>query len=879
MDENALDRTRFNLLEALFARAQEIPAEERPQAIAAWCGGDADLLEDLKELLHSDQDVETKIATAGTQERDARLRHAPNTSIEAWIGRELGPFRIERLLGEGGMGTVFFARRFGGNFEQDVAIKVIARRVYSHADMQQFYAERDALAKMQHPNIARLLDASFAEEGQPYVVMEYIDGIPLHRACDDAFASSAEKLGWIKQLCDAVDSVHRLLILHRDLKPANVLVTTDGMVKLLDFGTAKLLAPEYGDSAMTQAGIRPMTLRYASPEQMAGAPLTTASDVYSLGVVLYRILSGETPDIEQRGNLASPSVARKRAHRPAFCASKRLCGDLDAIVLKAMQPAPEDRYASAGKIAEDIRSAEAFLPISATREGWTGRSLRFARRQWKSVVTTAILLLAMAVGILAVHHQSELERESLARNQHGLAQEQALAHMLLFDFFEQLKSIPGSTNLQRQTVSKATAYLDRIAAAQHNQDAATLREDAVDAYTKMGNLLGNPYEENLGDTQGAIMTLQKAVSLARLLHDQAPNDIPRTEALSIAEQSLGRVYFTSGRPKDALEPMMAAADAAKQIADHPQATSEQMAQSASMFDSLGDLYGLPAAANLNDLGKARIAYEKALALDQRGFAKEPSCLRCQRGVAIESWKLGGITKYSDPSFALSSLRRGLDTIAAMPAAEQTSAKTRRIDNILRDTLGVLQLHMGDPRASLATLAPVHERFSEAIRLDPIDDRARFDRGALNLDIGEAHGALGEWKDAADSYEEALTDATALVEKDESNPQWKTVRARALIGLGNARKHLGDAHGTAQLREGITLAITTAERSDSDADALSLAADSILDHPQLIQDAGGLALRFAEQSIAASGTATKEQKDTLEKAKALAKKNQRVPGGS
>lgn len=870
MNENGTHRTRFHLLEELFARAQELPEEERLPTIAQWCRDDVSLLEELTELLRSDQEVETKIAAAGIQERSTWFRPAPSTSSETWIGRELGPFRIERLLGEGGMGAVFYARRFGGDFEQEVAIKVISRRVYSYADTQQFYAERDALAKMQHPNIARLLDASFTSEGQPYVVMEYVHGRPLQEACDDPASSIAVKLGWVKQLCDAVDSVHRLLILHRDLKPANVLVTHDGPVKLLDFGTAKLLAPEYGDSAMTQAGIRPMTLRYASPEQIAGGSLTTASDIYSLGVILYRILSGETPEVAERGNLAPPSAVRARAHRPPFCASKRLCRDLDAIALKAMQSAPEDRYISVGKIAEEIRAAEGLLPISAIPEGGTARSLRFLRRRWRPVLSVSALLLAMMAGILAVSHQSKLERESIARNQRGLAQEQALAHMLLFDFFEQLKSIPGSTAVQRQTVSEATEYLDHIATAQRNQD-ASLREDAVDAYIKMGNLLGNPYEENLGDMQGAIETLQKAVSLGRLLHDQAPDDVTRAEALSLAEVSLGRVYFTSGKPHEALGPMLVAAEEAGRIADTPHATSAQIAQSASMFDALGDLYGLPGAPNLNDLGKARTAYEKALALHQKGFAQDPLCLRCQRGVAIESWKLGLVTQDSDPAFALASLHRGLDTIASMPTAEQASTRTRRVDNVLRDTLGSLQLHTGDARGSLLTLAPVHERFSESIRLDSIDDRARFDRVVLDLDLGEAHGALGEWKDAASSYEEALTDATLLVQKDKTNPQWETVRARAAIGLGNAQTHLGNARGPEQLREGLALAIAAAERNDSDADALSLAATSILDHSQLVQDAGTLAVRFAAQSIAASGNPTKEQKDTLEKAKAFAKK--------
>jgi serine/threonine protein kinase len=871
MDETRTRRARFTLLEELFACAQKVPLEERLAVIDDWCRGDVQLRDELIELLRSDAAVQTKIAATDIRERSLWSQNERIISYESWVGREIGPFRIERLLGEGGIGAVFYARRFGGEFMQEVAIKLISRRVYSTAAMQQFYAERDALAKLQHPNIARLLDASFTADGQPYVVMEYVDGRCLHETCDDAAFSPTTKLLWMRQLCDAVDSVHRLLILHRDLKPANVLVTSDGVVKLLDFGTAKLLAPELGDSAMTQAGIRPMTPRYASPEQIEGTPLTTASDLYSLGVVFHRILSGEVPEIDQRGELPPPSIVRARRQKPPFCANRRLTRDLDAISRKAMQLKPEDRYASAGAFAEDIRAAEAELPVTANPDAWSDRGIRFILRHRRTVLSVMLLLFAITAGLLAVNHQSELERESIARNQRALAQEQALAHMLLFDFFEQLKSIPGSTSVQRETVYEATEYLDHIAGAHHSSAGAEIKEDAVDAYTKMGNLLGNPYEENLGDTQGAIATLQKAVLLARELHNQSPDNITRAEALSSAEQSLGRLYFTSGKPQDALASMRIAAEGASQVAAHPQATSAQLAQAASMFDSLGDLYGLPGTPNLNDLTKARAAYEEALKLDRKGFVQDPSCLRCQRGIAIQSWKLGLITEDSDPPFAFASLQQGISIIRAMPAAEQASTKTRRVENVLRNTLGALQLHAGDARGSLATLAPVHERFSRAIALDPIDDRARYDRIALDLDLGEAHGALREWQDAVFFFTEALADATILVERDKTNPAWRTVQARAFIGTGNAQTHLGDSQGKAQLRKGLALAISSAERKGSDADALPFAANSILDHPQLVQDARSLAVHFATQSILVSGKPTREQQETLAKARMMVTK--------
>ena len=261
---------RWERLEALFHRALELPEETREPQVRQWCGKEPELLSDVLEMLAADSSVEKLLAS-----HDSSASHAgavlmrPTGTRErtnTWLGRVLGPFEVERELGRGGMGVVYLGRRISGGFTQQVAIKMVSRQLHSAPAMSQFILERDTLARLEHKNIARLLDAGVTNEGTPYVVMEYIEGRQLDQVCDDPALSLQDKLRLMLQLCEAVAYVHRNLILHRDLKPSNVMVNSEGTVKLLDFGTLKLLGPAAElSSEMTQAGMRPMTLRLRQP--------------------------------------------------------------------------------------------------------------------------------------------------------------------------------------------------------------------------------------------------------------------------------------------------------------------------------------------------------------------------------------------------------------------------------------------------------------------------------------------------------------------------------------------------------------------------------------------------------------------------------------
>ena len=318
-------------------------------------------------------------------------------SRESRIGTRIGPYRIVQRIAEGGMGTVYLAER-EDHFKQRVALKTLHPEKVSDTLLQRFYAERQILADLEHPHIARIFDGGAGQGSLPFFVMEYVEGEPFDIAC--AALPLRQKLTLFQKVCDAVHHAHRSLIVHRDLKPSNILVTADGEPKLLDFGIAKLLDPERQGLARSAGppGQGPMTIAFASPEQLDGGPITIGTDIYSLGVLLYLVLSGRHPHHRSGQSLTDLMQAIRCEHpvNPSLVADHglgdRLAGDLDAIALKALSKRPEDRYDSTAQLAEEIQLHLDDLPIRAWRGTWLGRLRKSARRNKLAVVFPLLLL-------------------------------------------------------------------------------------------------------------------------------------------------------------------------------------------------------------------------------------------------------------------------------------------------------------------------------------------------------------------------------------------------------------------------------------------------------------------------------------------------------
>ena len=303
-------------------------------------------------------------------------------------GALIGPYRLVRELGQGGMGVVYLAERADGQFEQRVALKLIKRGMDSDEILRRFLAERQVLARLSHPHIARLLDGGVTAEGQPYFAMEYVDGVPLHHYCEERSLGFEDRLRLFREVCEAVQYAHRSLVVHRDLKPSNILVTSAGETKLVDFGIAKVLYEDVADRSVTRTDQRLMTPEYAAPEQVRGEPVTTATDVYALGAILYQLLTGRPPHQftgRSRGgavphHLRGGPRAAERGPCTRHRRRRRLRGDLDIIVLKALRKDPARRYPSVEALLEDLERHRTGLPVRARPDSVAYRARKFLGR-------------------------------------------------------------------------------------------------------------------------------------------------------------------------------------------------------------------------------------------------------------------------------------------------------------------------------------------------------------------------------------------------------------------------------------------------------------------------------------------------------------------
>ena len=386
-------------VERLFRCASILPPEERADFLQRESSG-ADLRREAASLLeHLGEgltDADAAIASAA-----AALGREPDPD-ERMIGARLGPYKVESIAGHGGMGAVYRATRDDAEFRQQVAIKLVRAVAESPSTLRRFRKERQILARLSHPNIARLLDGGSTPEGVPYLVMEFIEGEPITVWCDRQALGTAERLRLFVRVCEGVEFAHRDLVVHRDLKPANILVTKDGTPKLLDFGIAKLLEPDADDESTTLTGVQVMTPDYASPEQVRGEPVSTSADVYALGLILYELLTGKKA---QRTSGSTPDavatvVCSSEPTAPALL-KPQLAGDLDNIIRMAIRKEPERRYASAGILARDIQRHLDGRPVMARPDTFAYRSVKFVRRN-RMAVAAGVLIAASLAGGLAL---------------------------------------------------------------------------------------------------------------------------------------------------------------------------------------------------------------------------------------------------------------------------------------------------------------------------------------------------------------------------------------------------------------------------------------------------------------------------------------------
>ena len=884
MSQVSNDRLRLRRLEALFHDALALPVGEQEKFMQDSCGNDATLLDDLRSLIR-----------ASLAEARLGRRRATEARVAAEVasrGRRVGPYEIDRLLGRGGMGSVYLAHRADGQFVQQIAIKLIDLPLTSNLFRERFRAERQILADLVHPFIARLLDGGVTETGEMYLAMEYVDGISITDYCQKHALTLRQRLRVFLDVCSAVQFAHQNLVVHRDLKPDNILIATDGKPRLLDFGTAKLLLPLADDqgAGFTQHGMQAFTPNFASPEQVLGESITTASDTYSLGVLLYLMLTRALPHSLREYTTSEylRVVCTEEPIAPSVVArsgpvSGRLDGDVDAIILKALRKEPQQRYASVEQFAADLQAYLDGRPVSARRGTLRYRCSKFMRRNRLPLTIAGLLVLSLIGGGVAVMLQSREANEQRQRAQRRSEDLRQLSSSLLSEIDEAIKELPGSTPVQRLLVDRVLHHLDRMSSEAGDR---VTNLDLTAAYTRLGNLQGNPYEQNIGDPDGALSSLAKAIHWAKVLESRNPRDAPVLAALALAEQSQGEVLFGVGRTKDAVRSMrLAVAHYAARDA-LPGTGSHELADAASAVGALGDLLGQSGVASLGDARGALDAYSRAMALSKQALALEPQFVRAQRGIAIDYLKIGNMRLLTDPSGATEEFSRSLQAWQALPKSDQASASTRR---------GIAQTHL--KIAAAAADLDDYERADRELELarptleylakaDVDDSRVAYDLAdfyqawaVMDLDRlvdGAFQGRVAAQQLASHAVRNlgsALVILTKLVSLEPNNRSWRAAQAYQQVLLGGLQqKYAGTVGDLKQAAIGYATLMSEATWPEANIDVLQMATLAGFAAPKELRHVQAT-VAYAQRLVA--GTQRQDPRHLLLLAKALRADGQRA----
>jgi tetratricopeptide (TPR) repeat protein len=654
-------------------------------------------------------------------------------------GARVGAYRLVRPIGQGGMGEVWLAERADEAFSKQVAIKFISG-LHGREANEWFRRERQALARLEHPHIARLLDGGENVDGHPYLVMEYVEGVAIDEFCEGKPLDAV--LDLFAQVCSAIEHAHRALIVHRDIKPANVLVTAEGESRLLDFGIAREVAGSTEERAQ-QTTSQAYTLHYASPEQMAGGDITVASDIYSLGALLYRLLSGRVPHAgtgsalgqlqaiqttqPQRPsrvvaeNIAIPDLERRRRAR-------RLHGDLDDIVLKCLRREPELRYGSARELMEDISRYRAHEPVLARKGSAAYRASRYLRRHWLALAAAAAVLLTLAGGLTSTWLQKqEAERQrALAQKRFDLSR--AWVNEVLFDFQDRIADVPGTIQARKQLVSRAQAYLHKVAEDAKNEPG--LLVDLSRAERRLGDIAGNPSVPNLGDSPGALRQYLRALELARRAYRLSPGDREVRDTLAGALHSVGSFYYWN-----------------------------------------------------DDLAAAQRYFEQEIPLLETMRKEKPSA-EMDRRMASAIVSLGDVYYWSSKlELALKTYERGCAPVLASPLASIE----------MLDAKGVCQQRRADALAWLDRYPEAERAAIESMRLyktmyDAKPDRLERAHGySISLNkLGEIYG----WEEKYEQAFQAFSESLRVVEKSYAADPSDQRSAR---NVAMARNKRGDAY--------------------------------------------------------------------------------------
>ena len=763
------------------------------------CGGDSELQGEVKTLLRHHLQAPSHFLNQPV----ADIPGAVETNLQgalSRVGRRVGVYQILEEIGSGGMGEVYRAARVDGLYEKQVAVKLVRGGYDTAALLERFRTERQILASLDHPNIARLLDGGTTEDGVPYLVMELIEGTRIDEYCDQGSLSITARLELFRQVCSAVQYAHQHLVIHRDIKPGNILVTGDGTPKLLDFGIAKLLGPEGGSETSL---LRPMTPEYASPEQIRGESITTATDVYSLGVVLYGLLTGHSPYATETGaphelagaicesEPARPSSVVTRAVKPVRAAEgvaitpmaisqsregslaklrRRLTGDLDNILLTALRKEPQRRYGSVEQLSEDIRRHLEGLPIKAFRDSWTYRTGKFVRRHVTGVAATGVVILTLILGL-----GMTLREKRMAERRFNDVRK--LANSLIFEIDNSIRDLPGSTPARKLLVTRALEYLDSLS--REAKGDPSLQRELATAYERVGDVLGHPYAANLGDSAGAIQSYRKALVIRESLATANPGDQDMQRELV---GNYIRIANTLEVTAD-LDGALSAIQKALPIAEKLAATKADPVT----LDHLGGGYYF-AAGLLARTGKPDAALEsfrKAASTHERALLADGKNMFIRTHLAGDSI---GIARLLDRNGQHAQAAEMEDkAIGILDEASKANSNNATLREYLAEAINYsahTHQELGNAAEGLARFERSHQMFAELAGADAKNPLAQVNLAFSQNGIGQCLRMLGRLDEAGKAYGEAASRFEKMAPATTTDRYVRSGLANAYSGMGN-----------------------------------------------------------------------------------------------